>query len=75
MFRDFPAARIPRYVLARMTGRGCPLPLNLVVMSTYACNSRCRTCGIWRRDAESDMRKMLSAGEYAKIFSGMGGRV
>ncbi|MFH1785016.1 MAG: radical SAM protein [Candidatus Micrarchaeota archaeon] len=46
------------------------LPLNLTVSVSYNCNSRCKTCNIWKKKA-----KDLSLEEYEKIFKNIGNSV
>jgi len=49
--------------LSYLTGHRPALPFNLTVSVTYACPSRCLTCGIWQKKARN-----LSVDEYARIF-------
>ena len=51
------------YKLSRWSGRQPNLPVNLTISVTYACPSRCLTCGIWQKRARN-----LSVDEYARIF-------
>jgi MoaA/NifB/PqqE/SkfB family radical SAM enzyme len=43
------------------------LPFSLVVSVSYRCNSRCRTCGVWRKSSDE-----LSAEEWRQVFSKLG---
>jgi MoaA/NifB/PqqE/SkfB family radical SAM enzyme len=43
------------------------LPMSLTVSVTYNCNSRCKTCKIYERQAED-----MSVAQYEKIFSTLG---
>ncbi|MEA2103223.1 MAG: radical SAM protein [Candidatus Cloacimonadota bacterium] len=43
------------------------LPISYTVSVTYRCNSRCKTCNIYKKKSEE-----LSAKEYAKIFKKIG---
>jgi MoaA/NifB/PqqE/SkfB family radical SAM enzyme len=43
------------------------LPFSIVVSVTFRCNSRCKTCGVWRK-AEDDM----TAEEWRRIFGNLG---
>ena len=43
------------------------LPVNYTVSVTYRCNSRCKTCNIWKIKSPE-----LSSEEYAKIFQKIG---
>jgi MoaA/NifB/PqqE/SkfB family radical SAM enzyme len=60
-------ARLPQYMAFRKLGTPKPLPFNLVVSITYRCNSRCKTCNVWRRSADE-----LTTGEWREIFSKLG---
>jgi MoaA/NifB/PqqE/SkfB family radical SAM enzyme len=43
------------------------LPFSLVVSVSYRCNSRCQTCGVWRKTSEE-----MSAGEWRQVFDHLG---
>ncbi|MFC2030711.1 radical SAM/SPASM domain-containing protein, partial [Chloroflexota bacterium] len=43
------------------------LPFSLVVSVSFRCNSKCRTCGVWRKPSDE-----MSAGEWRKVFAGLG---
>jgi MoaA/NifB/PqqE/SkfB family radical SAM enzyme len=60
-------ARIPLYQAMRAFGRPRMLPLNLTVSVTYRCNSRCRTCNVYEREADE-----LTADEFASVFRSLG---
>lgn len=55
------------YQAERMLGISRMLPLNLTVSVTFACNSKCKTCNIWKKSPENE----LSVDEYGKIFSSL----
>jgi MoaA/NifB/PqqE/SkfB family radical SAM enzyme len=59
--------RLPNYVAFRRLGRPRPFPFNLVVSVTYRCNSRCKTCNVWKRSADE-----LTAEEWERVFSNIG---
>jgi MoaA/NifB/PqqE/SkfB family radical SAM enzyme len=59
--------RLPAYVAFRRFGRPQPLPFNLVVSVTYRCNSRCKTCNVWKRSADE-----LTTEEWERVFSRIG---
>jgi len=59
--------RLPLYWLFHRTGQPVLLPFSLVVSVSFRCNSRCQTCGVWRR-ANDDM----SAGEWERVFAAIG---
>lgn len=43
------------------------LPFSLVVSVTYRCNSRCRTCNVWRKHSDE-----FSTEEWARTFARLG---
>ncbi|MDY6833459.1 MAG: radical SAM protein [Chloroflexota bacterium] len=59
--------QIPQYRLFRATSYPIKLPINLTVSVTYKCNSRCRTCNVWKKHADN-----LSTEEYESIFKTFG---
>jgi MoaA/NifB/PqqE/SkfB family radical SAM enzyme len=61
------AMKAPAYMLFRSTGKPRMLPFNLTLSVSYDCNSRCRTCNIWKRKADD-----LTLDEYEKIFRKLG---
>jgi MoaA/NifB/PqqE/SkfB family radical SAM enzyme len=61
--------RIVGYKMFRSLGWPRMLPLNLTVGLTYRCNSKCKTCNIWRRESSNE----LSAGEFDEVFRKIGG--
>jgi MoaA/NifB/PqqE/SkfB family radical SAM enzyme len=60
--------RIPLYIPFRALGWPRPLPLNVTVSVTDRCNSRCRTCNIWRKEVGDE----LSTEEFARVFAHLG---
>jgi MoaA/NifB/PqqE/SkfB family radical SAM enzyme len=44
------------------------LPINLTVSLTYRCNSRCKTCNIWKINSKNE----LSGEEFNEIFKKLG---
>jgi len=60
-------ARAPLYHLARRTGSGHPLPMNLTFSVSYRCNSRCKTCNVWRKRVED-----FTLDEYERTFRALG---
>ncbi len=68
-------ARIPAYFLFRVINLPRLLPINMVFVTTYKCNSRCKTCNIWRRmyiDNRKIENRELMLEEYRKIFRSIG---
>lgn len=61
------AMSIPIYKLSRRFGYPKPLPLNLTVSLTYHCNSRCKTCNVWKKKVDE-----LNLEEFDAIFKNIG---
>lgn len=61
--------QIPQYVLFRLFGYSRKMPLNITLSVTYNCNSRCKTCNIWKKRANG---KDLSLEEFDLIFRSLG---
>ena len=59
--------KIPAYKVFRQFGFPALLPLNLTVSLTYKCNSRCKTCNIYRKDVPE-----FSKEEFEKTFHSLG---
>lgn len=59
--------KIPFYKLSRVFGWPKLLPVNLTLSISANCNSRCKTCNIWKKQ-END----LSIEEWDKILSSLG---
>jgi MoaA/NifB/PqqE/SkfB family radical SAM enzyme len=60
---------LPRILLYRAFRRwNWPklLPMNLTVSITYRCNSRCRTCNVWKKRSEE-----LSLEEWGRVFASL----
>ena len=60
--------RIPLYIPFRAWGWPRLLPLNVTVSVTDRCNSRCRTCNIWRKEIGPE----LTADELDRVFRSLG---
>jgi MoaA/NifB/PqqE/SkfB family radical SAM enzyme len=60
--------RIPLYIPFRAFGWPPLLPLNVTVSVTDRCNSRCRTCNIWRKEAGQE----LTTEEFDRVFASLG---
>ena len=60
--------------LSRMGLARTPRPINLTFSVTNMCQSRCKTCGIWRlyKDQPGKVKDELSLDEIEKSFAGMG---
>jgi len=66
--------KIIRYRLHRLSLISPGTPLNLTFSVTNACQSRCRTCSIWKlyRDNPSKRDEELSIDEIEKVFRSLG---
>jgi MoaA/NifB/PqqE/SkfB family radical SAM enzyme len=59
--------RVPGYYMARQTGRTPALPMNLTFSVSYRCNSRCKTCNVWRKRVND-----FTVDEYEATFRKLG---
>ncbi|MCK4654878.1 MAG: radical SAM protein [Candidatus Cloacimonetes bacterium] len=59
--------KIVAYKLYRSCGFPKILPINYTISTLYTCNSRCKTCNIWKKKAEN-----LTIYEYEEIFKKLG---
>jgi len=59
--------KIITYKLFRKFGFPRILPMNYTVSALYTCNSRCKTCNIWKKKAVN-----LTISEYKEIFRKLG---
>lgn len=66
--------KMPRYAMAYREWVRPGTPLNLTFSVTNRCQSRCKTCGIWRiyRDDPAKRREELTADEIERIFRSLG---
>ena len=62
-----PLSRSLGYNIARRTGGSPPRPLNLTFSVTYRCNSKCRTCNVWKKRVDD-----LTLQEYERLFDDLG---
>jgi len=59
--------KIAAYKMFRAFGFPKIMPINYTVSLLYTCNSRCKTCNIWKKKA-----KNLTLSEYKEIFKSIG---
>jgi MoaA/NifB/PqqE/SkfB family radical SAM enzyme len=59
--------KIPSYYLFRSFGHPEKLPMNLTFSVSFKCNSRCKTCNVYKKDCDE-----LTIEEWKKVFSGLG---
>jgi MoaA/NifB/PqqE/SkfB family radical SAM enzyme len=74
---DFPTKIFPKtlaYRAARARLVRAPAPMTLTFSITNACQSRCKTCNIWRLypDHLQDPRDELTIDEFERIFASIG---
>ncbi|MDH7486543.1 MAG: radical SAM/SPASM domain-containing protein [Anaerolineae bacterium] len=60
-------SRLPLYWAFRRFGWPKLYPFSLVLSVSYRCNSRCRTCGVWRRSADD-----MTLDEWQRVFRHLG---
>ena len=60
-------SKIPSYYLFRTMGWPKKLPLNLTLSISFKCNSRCKTCNIYKKSSDE-----LSLAEWKRIFKSVG---
>lgn len=68
---------IIRCKLYRSLGKPKVMPINLTVSVTNTCNSRCKTCSIWklyRKNPELEERE-FKTDEFEKTFESIGGSI
>ena len=59
--------RLPLYWSFYRFGRPRMLPFSIVASVSYRCNSRCQTCGVWRKTGEE-----MSVDEWRQVFRHLG---
>ncbi len=60
-------SKLPRYMMARLTGKPPIFPVNLTLSLLYSCNSRCKTCNVYEKTSDR-----LSLEEFDRIFAAVG---
>jgi MoaA/NifB/PqqE/SkfB family radical SAM enzyme len=60
-------SKIPSYYFFRSFGWPHKLPMNLTLSVSFKCNSRCKTCNIYKKEATE-----LSLSEWKKVFQKFG---
>lgn len=51
----------------------CARPVTSTLFITYRCNSRCKTCTLWRRPQEEEEKKEIGVTEWLKIIDRLAG--
>ncbi len=60
--------KLPQYFIARKMNKVPPLPMNYTFSILDRCNSRCKTCNIWRKPDRAE----LTYKEWVRVFQGLG---
>ena len=55
------------FKVQRQTGIGRKLPMNYTISVSYKCPSRCKTCNVWKKQADD-----LTLEEWGKVFDSIG---
>ena len=61
------APRLPMYWSFRRLGRPRLYPFSIVVSVSFRCNSKCRTCDVWRKPNDD-----MTVEEWDRVFAGLG---
>ena len=59
--------KLPLYWSFYHTGWPKLLPFSIVASVSYRCNSKCRTCDVWRKESDD-----MSVAEWRQIFANLG---
>jgi MoaA/NifB/PqqE/SkfB family radical SAM enzyme len=59
--------RLPVYLAFRRWNRPRLLPFSVVASVSYRCNSRCATCGVWKKTSDE-----LTVEEWGQVFHHLG---
>ena len=59
--------RLPLYWAFRRLGWPRLLPFSVVVSVSFKCNSRCKTCGVWRKPSDD-----MTLEEWNQVFAHLG---
>ena len=65
-------SKLPLYWSFRTLGKPVLLPFNYTLSVTYRCNSRCKTCKIWRIQKRIPLEAELTLEEWKKILKSLG---
>jgi MoaA/NifB/PqqE/SkfB family radical SAM enzyme len=60
-------SRLPLYWTFRRFGWPRMLPFSIVVSVSFRCNSKCKTCNVWRKPNDD-----MTVGEWERVFAKMG---
>ena len=64
------APKLPAYWSFRRFGWPRMYPFSVVISISYRCNSKCRTCDVWRKPNDD-----MSIEEWDRVFANLGGGV
>ncbi len=59
--------RLPLFWLSHRFGWPRLLPFSIVASVSFRCNSRCQTCGVWRKPGDD-----MTAEEWERVFASLG---
>jgi len=65
-------SKLPLYWCFRTLGRPVLLPFNYTISITYRCNSRCKTCYIWKIQHKIPVEMELTLDEWEKVLKSLG---
>lgn len=64
--------KIPNYWFFRTAGKNVCLPFNYTFSVTYRCNSRCKTCNIWKIQHKIPFNLELKTDEWIEVIKSLG---
>mgnify|MGYP000527655209 CR=1 FL=1 len=64
--------KLSAYWFFRATGKPVLLPFNYTFSITYRCNSRCKTCNIWKIQQKVPFDLELKTNEWIEIIKSLG---
>ena len=64
--------RLPAYWFFRAISKPVLLPFNYTFSITYRCNSKCKTCNIWKIQRKVPFNLELKTSEWFKIIQSLG---
>ena len=64
--------KLPAYWFFRATGKPVLLPFNYTFSVTYRCNSRCKTCNIWKIQQKVPLDLESKTDEWIEIIKSLG---
>ena len=65
-------SKIPLYYISRAVNFTPPLPFNYTLSLTYRCNSRCKTCNIWKIQKDIPSKLEMNTESWIKTIKSFG---